>query len=170
MNRRIRVAKLFSGIIATVLVFSVLVFPALAFAADNNLAYMDINANIGSFQGGLLARGSDALQNIVLILLPIALIICSWRVIYFAIFPLMAGIDPLNMAKNIDKNGKYISSHAMKSTGTSEFSKADWKGDSTYIKRYIVRMTKYMFIVFAVWGIITIIIYFIITIVKHLGS
>ena len=72
--------------------------------------YMDIDFGgflDGSSNNSILGGFVDILAMLVnSVLLPVSILVAAWRWIYIAIFPLLAGTDPLDMMSKYDGNGK----------------------------------------------------------------
>ena len=80
---------------------------------SNTSHYMDINLGgflNGTANGSILQGGVNILEMIVnTLVIPISILVAAWHMIYIAIFPLMAGIDPLNMMSRYQAHdGKFL--------------------------------------------------------------
>lgn len=101
--------------IMSLFVFSV---PATAYAANENSNaaeqqhYMDMNvtklfdgSSSGSSNSTILSAGINILRTIMTaIMLPVGILMCLWRVIYLAIFPMLMQTDPLYMLAKDQNN------------------------------------------------------------------
>lgn len=138
---------------------------------ESNSHYLDIDMNLIGNQStnSLIAGGATIIQHLTTtIFLPFGLLLAAWRVIYIAVFPLMSRTDPLNMMsspryshtnmynkmnRSAGKHGKLIMSDSM-SHDASEILHLE-------IKQFLF----YAVIIFAVWGILQIIMWFIVLLV-----
>lgn len=73
----------------------ILLCPDLSFAATQKLAFATI---IGQLQ-----------KLVTLLLLPLAILINAWRIIYIAVVAGLMGMDPLNMVSDTDNDGEISS-------------------------------------------------------------
>lgn len=91
MGRKVPLAIVIGSVIATCL--TVMFVPDSAFAASGALP---------AFQNGV-----KALQAITTaLLLPIAVVIVAWKMVYIAVFGGILGMDPMNMITDTDKDGQ----------------------------------------------------------------
>lgn len=101
-------------VIAALVVFVALIafHPQVAFAAEGNGTigdgpYMDIDvkqaAEGQTFFSGLMTMTDNIVSYI---LLPLVILYLGWKIIYLALFPMMAGIDPLRMVVNFMTTGQ----------------------------------------------------------------
>lgn len=139
------------------------------------------------------------------VLLPVGILFVTWRVLYLAMFPMMANIDPLHMLENRryqrDSNPKSSGSGRLKSyqdfmrqsyssddagrkqwgrqyhhdsSSTFQRSSSSSKNLQEDAKRCILKELRFMaaglFIVFAVWGILQVIIQVASVIVGMMGG
>ena len=94
------------AVVFAVMLFAaaVLFAPDMAFAAGNT-------AGNGTVTFSSLL---EQLRTIVTtLLLPLAVLICAWRIIYIAVFAGIMGIDPLNMVSDTDRDGQVSGSEVM---------------------------------------------------------
>ena len=109
----------------------------------------------------IISGGTSIIQNITTsVLLPIAILFAAWRVLYMAIFPILAGIDPLGM---LEKNKTQENMHNFNSTkrwNPNEIHSSNMTGTKIreeakqQIKKELFDFGKALFIIIIVWSLI----------------
>lgn len=97
--------KIITAVIVAIMVLGVVslcVCPDIAFAAETGKKSVSFSYIIGQ------------LQTVVsVLLLPLSVMICAWRIIYIAVFAGIMGIDPLNMVSDTDRDGQVSGSEVV---------------------------------------------------------